>query len=148
MAVNNMLYTHLTVKAMLLAEKYHAGQYDKNGAPYLFHVYDVACGVHTEDEICVALLHDILEDTKCSEETLRCHFPDKIVEAVKIMTHSKKDSYIEYITKVKQNPIAKQVKLSDIRNNTREDRMSNLDEYTKARLLNKYKSALELLSEN
>ena len=135
MAVNNMLYTPLTVKAMLLAEQYHAGQYDKNGAPYLFHVYDVACGVHTED-------------TKCSEETLRCHFPDKIVEAVKIMTHSKKDSYIEYITKVKQNPIARQVKLSDIRNNTREDRMSNLDEYTKARLLNKYKSALELLSEN
>lgn len=64
------------------------------------------------------------------------------------MTHSKKDSYIEYITKVKQNPIARQVKLSDIRNNTREDRLSNLDEYTKARLLNKYKSALELLSEN
>lgn len=75
-------------------------------------------------------------------------FPDKIVEAVKVMTHSKKDSYIEYITKVKQNPIARQVKLSDIRNNTREDRMSNLDEYTKARLLNKYKSALELLSKN
>ena len=141
-----MKYTPMTIKAMQLAEKYHSGQYDKNGAPYLFHVYDVACGVRTEDEICVAFLHDILEDTICSEEILKQHFPDRIVEAVKVMTHSKKDSYTEYISKVKLNPIARQVKLSDIRNNTREDRLLNLDDSTKVRLLNKYSKALKMLN--
>lgn len=140
-----VIYTDMTTKAMLLAEQYHAGQYDKNGAPYIFHVYDVARGVHTEDEICVAFLHDILEDTDCSEDILRQHFPDRIVEAVKVMTHSKKDSYVEYIAKVKTNPIARHVKLSDIRNNTRSDRMINLDDNIRVRLINKYSRAIKIL---
>ena len=57
-----MLYTPLTKKALKLAYAAHAGQVDKAGMPYIFHPYEVALQVQTEEEVCAALLHDVVED--------------------------------------------------------------------------------------
>ena len=83
-----MLYTPLTKKALKLAYAAHAGQVDKAGMPYIFHPYEVALQVQTEEEVCVALLHDVVEDTDWTMEDLRAAgFPETVLEAVQLLTH-------------------------------------------------------------
>ncbi|MDD6109315.1 MAG: HD domain-containing protein, partial [Ruminococcus sp.] len=78
-----MLYTPLTKKALKLAYDAHAGQVDKAGMPYIFHPYEVALQVQTEEEVCAALLHDVVEDTDWTMEDLRAAgFPETVLEAV------------------------------------------------------------------
>lgn len=58
-----MIYTTLTNKALRLAYAAHHGQTDKSGQPYIFHPYHLAEQMTDEVSICVALLHDVVEDT-------------------------------------------------------------------------------------
>ena len=81
-----MLYTPLTKKALKLAYAAHAGQVDKAGMPYIFHLYEVALQVQTEEEICAALLHDVVEDTEYTVEDIRDMFGDKIAQIVDGLT--------------------------------------------------------------
>lgn len=141
-----MKYTELTKKAMQISYKAHEGQYDKGGVPYVFHPFHVAEQMDTEDEICVALLHDVIEDTDCSIKDLeRAGFPDNILEAVKCLTKDKNIKYMDYILKVKSNPLAKKIKLADIEHNSDISRMKSFDDKTVERLKEKYKLAKEEL---
>ena len=82
-----MLYTPLTKKALKLAYAAHAGQVDKAGMPYIFHPYEVALQVQAEEEVCAALLHDVVEDTDWTMEDLRAAgFPETVLEAVQLLT--------------------------------------------------------------
>ena len=58
-----MIYTELTCKAMKLAYNAHHGQTDYNGIPYIFHPIHLAEQMDDEFSCCVALLHDVVEDT-------------------------------------------------------------------------------------
>ena len=76
-----MLYTPLTKKALKLAYAAHAGQVDKAGMPYIFHPYEVALQVQAEEEVCAALLHDVVEDTDWTMEDLRAAgFPETVLD--------------------------------------------------------------------
>lgn len=140
-----MLYTKLTVEAVKLAEKYHRNQVDKNGIPYIFHVVAVAENCKTEYAQCVGLLHDILEDTDCKLTELCAKFPIDIINAIILLTHKQNMKYIDYIKSIKNNPIAVEVKLSDIQNNTDPYRLSLLSIEQRNRLIQKYKEAKEIL---
>ena len=84
-----MLYTPLTKKALKLAYAAHAGQVDKAGMPYIFHPYEVALQVQAEEEVCAALLHDVVEDTDWTMEDLRAAgFPETVLEAVQLPRRS------------------------------------------------------------
>lgn len=58
-----MIYTELTNKALTIAYRAHHGQLDKSGIPYIFHPVHLAEQMKDEISVCVALLHDVLEDT-------------------------------------------------------------------------------------
>ena len=58
-----MLYTDVTKTALKICYEAHSGQIDKSGLPYVFHPFHLAEQMETEDEICVARLHDVMEDT-------------------------------------------------------------------------------------
>ena len=93
-----MLYTPLTKKALKLAYAAHAGQVDKAGMPYIFHPYEVALQVQTEEEVCAALLHDVVEDTDWTMEDLRAAgFPETVLEAVQLLTHDSAVPYLDYL---------------------------------------------------
>ena len=71
----------------------------------------------------VAFLHDILEDTDYPEEKLRKEFGDRIVDAVKLMTHREhmdEEGYLNYIRELKAsgNELAIAVKIADLTNNS------------------------------
>lgn len=142
-----MLYTPLTKKALKLCFEAHKDQVDKSGLPYVFHPFHLAEEMTDEDTTVVALLHDVVEDTDYTLEDLaEMGFGEKIVEAVRVMTHLEGVPYMEYLAQVKQNPIALQVKLADIRHNSDPTRPNVIDEKVLARA-EKYRKATAFLLE-
>lgn len=144
-----MKYTKLTTKAMNIAYEAHKGQYDKMGVPYIFHPIHLAEQMDDEYSICVALLHDVVEDTAITLKELEMEFPKEIVDAVALLTHKKEIAYEDYVRNIKKNPLAKKVKSADIAHNSAADRLSedHLDYATVARLKRKYKRAQLILND-
>ena len=113
-----MLYSPLIKKAMLIAYDAHDGQLDRGGYPYFAHVLRVAEMCEDEVTTSVALLHDVLEDTDITAEYLRANkIPENVIDAVVVLTHDKNVSYDEYLQTVKQNDIARYVKMRDLKHN-------------------------------
>ena len=142
-----MIYTYLTCEAMKIAYKAHHGQTDKGGIPYVFHPFHLAEQMKDEQSVCVALLHDVAEDTDITLEELAKIFPEEIIAALRLLTHSKDEPYLEYVARVNNNPIAKTVKLADIKHNSDQSRMPDADEATILHFKEKYRKALEILQQ-
>ena len=143
-----MLYTEMTIKAMRLCYEAHKGQFDKGGVPYVFHPYHIAEQMEDEEAVCVALLHDVVEDTDYTLEDIRAQgFCETIVEAVKCLTKEKGRDYMDYIDNVKKNELAKRVKLEDIKHNSDEQRLRYIDREKADRLTRKYIEAKKRLME-
>lgn len=140
-----MIYTSLTCEAMKIAYRAHHGQTDKAGLPYVFHPFHLAEQMEDEYSVCVALLHDVVEDTDVTLEELRKIFPAEITDAIALLTHPKDVPYLDYVEKIKDNPLAKAVKIADIRHNSDSTRMPAGDPQVQWRWENKYSKALEIL---
>lgn len=142
-----MIYTKLTNKAMRIAYRAHHGQVDKSGIPYIFHPIHLAEQMDSEYTTCVALLHDVVEDTDVTLAYLAEHFPSEVVDAVALMTHTDDVDYFDYVQKIATNPIAKAVKLADLYHNSDASRMDEPDAATLQRWEAKYSKALKLLEQ-
>ena len=142
-----MIYSPLTQKAMILAYKAHSGQTDKSGVPYIYHPIHLAEQMTTEDTVVCALLHDVVEDTLYTIDDLRAEgFSESIIRALALLTHDKEQPYMEYVERIKRNPIAKAVKVADLKHNSDISRLGGVDEKTLERL-EKYRAALAVLEE-
>lgn len=141
--------TRLFFSALEIAFKAHDGQFDKTGQPYILHPLRVMLRAETTAERIVALLHDVLED--CPEwttERLSGLFPQHYVAAIQALTRRDQESYADFIARVKTDRLAANVKLMDIADNLDPRRLDQLDEITRARLLEKYTPALKMLTGN
>lgn len=143
-----MIYTPMTKKAMCLAYAAHHGQTDKVGVPYIFHPFHLAEQVDDEFSCCVALLHDTVEDTDVTLEQLAKEFPAEVVDAVALLTHAEGVDYLDYVRAIKSDPIARKVKLADLRHNTDLTRNTgaDLDMIRKSARMDKYRRAIEILT--
>lgn len=140
-----MIYTPLVKLAIQLAFDAHRGQYDKGGLPYVTHPLHVAESMDTEDECVVALLHDVLEDTEITVDDLRqWGITDRQIEALILLCHDESVPYLEYIQKLRTDPIAVKVKIADLRHNADLTRLAEATEEDWKRV-EKYKQALQLL---
>lgn len=128
-----MIYTPLTRKAMEIAYAAHHGQTDSTGVPYIFHAFHVAEQMTDEISTCVALLHDVAEDTSVTLHELEPEFPPEVMEALRLLTHRRDTDYFEYVRAIRQNPLAKKVKLADIAHNSDETRLTGCDNVTPRR---------------
>lgn len=117
-----MIYTELTNRAMRIAYDAHAGQVDKCGTPYVFHPYHLAEQMDDEVTTCVALLHDVVEDTEVTVGDLSAEFPPEVTEPLRLLTHDPAVPYLDYISKLAENPVALAVKLADLTHNMDETR--------------------------
>ena len=122
-----MIYTHLTNKAMRLAYEAHHGQMDKSGVPYIFHPYHLAEQMIDEISTCVALLHDVVEDTPVTMEELEAEFPREVTEVVRLLTHEEGTDYFDYVRNLRKNPVAVAVKKADLAHNSDESRLVDRD---------------------
>lgn len=132
--------------ALKIATEAHKGQVDKAGVPYINHPLTVASLVETEEEKIVALLHDTIEDTNITEQDLLNYgFSNKIVEAVKLLTHNKNVPYMDYVAKIKDNELARKVKIADLTHNSDLSRLKEITDKDKKRY-EKYQKALLYLT--
>ena len=140
-----MIYTDKTKNAMKLCFEAHKDQVDKSGMPYVFHPFHVAEQMKDEVTTIVALLHDVVEDTKYTLDDIAARgFGQDVVDALALMTHDKNVPYLEYVAKLKNNPVARAVKLADLAHNSDPTRLDVVDEKAEERF-EKYKKAIEIL---
>lgn len=133
--------------ALKLCFEAHKEQTDKSGMPYVFHPFHLAEQMQTEETTVVALLHDLVEDTDYTIEDLKnMGFDKAITDAIALMTHAEGVDYMQYVAAIKQNPIAKAVKLADLRHNSDITRLDVVDQEALGRR-EKYLKAIALLEE-
>lgn len=145
-----MIYTVLTNRALRIAYDAHQGQVDKAGFPYIFHPFHLAEQMTDEISTCVALLHDVAEDTDVSLDELAREFPSEVMEPLRKLTHRPGSSYADYIVGLRDDPVARKVKMADIRHNSNMSRFAGSKSISlrdAARLAEKYEMALALLAE-
>jgi hypothetical protein len=105
--------------AIRIAAAAHDGQKDKQGLPYILHPLRVMLDVSGEQAQIVAVLHDVVEDTQVTFGDLGHEgFSEAILAALQLVTHDKATPYADYVVRCKQDPIARQVKLADLRDNS------------------------------
>ena len=140
-----MIYTPLTKKAMKLCFEAHKDQVDKSGLPYVFHPFHLAEQMTDELTTVTALLHDVVEDSDYTLADLgEMGFPATVLDALAMLTHDDGSAYLEYVARLKTNPIARAVKLADLRHNSDLTRLDHVDEKALARV-EKYRKAIDLL---
>ena len=84
----------------------HRSQQRKTGEPYIIHPIAVAMIAASELQlgaapVCAAFLHDVVEDTPCTNEKIREIFGDDVAFLVRVVTKQKKQSY--YMSKQMDN---------------------------------------------
>lgn len=131
--------------AETIATVAHMRQNDRAGLPYITHPEKVVSMLDTTQEKCVGWLHDVLEDTDVKESDLRPIFGDTITDAVVAMTHREDVPYLEYVRKLKNNPLARKVKLADLRHNMDPSRQKDLNTDWRRRMEQKYLPAVKIL---
>ena len=142
-----MIYTALTKKALSLCFEAHKDQVDKSGLPYVFHPFHLAMEMTDELSTVVALLHDVVEDTDYTLQDLEdMGFPPAVLDAIDLMTHREGVPYMEYVAAIQTNPLARIVKMADLRHNSNITRVDNPTEKDYARV-EKYRQAMALLEQ-
>ena len=117
--------------AIKLAIQSHAGQKRKyTGVPYIYHLLDVAQilienELNDTDLLTAAVLHDIIEDTEQTKESLSAKFNKNVVELVLEVTnvsklsdgnrHTRKEIDRKHL--INASISGKQIKLADICSN-------------------------------
>lgn len=135
-------------EALDLARRYHAGQTDQAGQPYMGHVERVVARVTDPDEKLAAALHDVLEDTPLTTADLeRAGCPPRVLVAVEALTRRPDERYSEFVRRASDDPIARAVKLADLDDNADEARLALLPPELASRLRSKYASARLMLGE-
>lgn len=104
---------------------------DKQGKPYILHCIHVMqnCGLDDEDSLCIALGHDLIEDTDIDYIYLRREFNETIAEGINCLT-LKMGHYDDYIKTIPLYPnVGKKcvaIKLADLEHNSQVSRLKGL----------------------
>ena len=117
-------------RAIALAADSFKGRFDKAGKPYILHCLAVMNQMPQDDEelMAIAVLHDVVEDTKVTFNDLSQQgFSRRVITALQLLTHNHDTSYDDYVRALAGNPDAKKVKIADLRHNSDITRMKGLE---------------------
>lgn len=124
-------YNQLRDISMKLIEKYHKDDVDKGGHPYIGHLTRVSNGCKTYESSIAGLLHDIIEDTPCTENILlESGIPQYIIDIVLLVSRKDEESYEEFIDRLisSGNKHAMELKCSDLKDNCDLSRLKGLSD--------------------
>ena len=100
--------------AISLATEAHRDQKDKANAPYILHPLRVMLRMETETDRIIAMLHDVVEDSRVTLQDLqRAGYSAEIVEAIQYLTRPKEEEYEQFIERVKGNCIFRRIPATD-----------------------------------
>lgn len=129
----------------------HAGQVDKGGVEYWKHPVSVMKRLGPDASLecrLVALLHDVIEDTRTTaDDLLRRGYPESVVSAVQRLTKPEGIPYLDCIRAIvaSGDRMAIAVKLADNRDNLDPERLSKLPP-DKRGGDDKYRRSIEILA--
>lgn len=118
-------------RAMFIAAREHLNVKDQGGHAYILHPMRIAMRLRTDDEelMSIAILHDVVEDSKVTfEDLINEGFSTRVVNALRLLTHQKGVSYDDYIDGMKDNLDALLVKREDLRDNSDINRLKGLED--------------------
>ena len=124
-------------KMLHIAVNAHHGQFDKGGNPYILHPLKVMHYLKSDDEelMCMALGHDVIEDTSTTYKDLRdAGISERVIAGIRCLTKQPGQTYEEYKEGVFANPDAMRVKMADLRHNTDIRRLKGVTEKDIARI--------------
>ena len=136
-------------KVLLMAITAHHGQFDRGGNPYILHPLKVMHYLKSDDEelMCIALLHDVIEDTKTTWLELKeIGCTDRILKALFHLTKMPGQTYDEYKEGVFSNVDSMKVKKADLRHNTDIRRLKGVTEKDIARMAKYHQFYIEIES--
>ncbi len=137
-------YSTAVARAQAFAKACHQGQVDRAGQPYIGHLARVAQRLAEPELQVVAWLHDSIEDAGVSFADLAVGFGEATARAVVALTHQQGEGYLAYVARLREEPVARLVKISDLIDNSN---LSRLPQVTLADVerQGKYNQALRLL---
>ena len=113
-----MSYSTDVEAAKTLAIRMHEGQADKAGLPYITHPERVAARLSSPEARVVGWLHDTVEDTPLTLAEIAEAFGPETAAAVDAVSRREGEDWGDYIDRVAQHPLARQVKISDLIDNS------------------------------
>lgn len=134
-------------QAIAIAAKAHVGQVDKAGQPYILHPLRLMFRFQSEDEMIVAVMHDVIEDSTFTHDDLKnCGFSEVILDAIECLTKRSGENYESFVSRILQNGLARKIKVEDIKDNLDLTRLNKVTDKDWIRI-EKYHHALKVLSE-
>lgn len=130
-------------KAIAIVSKAFEGKFDKGGKPYVLHCLHVMNQMPQDDEdlMCVAVLHDLIEDTDWTfQDLIDEGFSRRVIDALRLLTHDLNVPYKEYVKAIYWNADARRVKIADLEHNSDITRMKGLKEKDFRRLAKYHES--------
>jgi (p)ppGpp synthase/HD superfamily hydrolase len=124
-----------------IAIEAHKGQKRKgSGMDYIIHPISVACKFDDEFYKCIAILHDVIEDSSETKTTLAMKgVNETVAEYVDLLSRRDEESYYDFIMRIKKSSVATQVKIQDI--------VHNMSDLKPGSLKDKYQLALHILEQ-
>jgi len=145
--ITEMREVSMLNKAIEIANRAHAGQVDKAGAPYILHPLRVMMTRSKEIERICAVMHDVVEDSNITLDEIRVEgFSEDVITVLDCLTKRAGESYDDFIDRILVNETACHVKLADLYDNMDISRIANPTEKDRERI-KKYQEAAERISE-
>lgn len=133
---------------LLVADKFK-NKLDRQGLPYFLHCLYVMqnCKAADENTLCIALGHDLIEDTDVTHEYLEKEFNSNIADGIRVLSLVDKNmSYEEYIEKVAEYSQLRPIKMADLEHNTQVTRLKGVDDDDVLRMKKYHRAYLYLKS--
>ena len=112
--------------AKALATRMHEGQVDKAGLPYITHPQRVASRLANPEAQVVGWLHDTVEDTALTLMEIEAQFGPETAAAVDAISRRAGEDWDDYLERVRANRVARQVKISDLIDNSNLGRIPHI----------------------
>lgn len=121
-----MAYSTDIEAAKALATQAHEGQTDRAGLPYITHPERVTARLDAPKAKVVGWLHDTVEDTPLTIHDIETAFGPETAAAVDAISRREDEAWSDYLDRVAANPIARQVKISDLIDNSNLSRIPHV----------------------
>ena len=121
-----MAYSIDVAAARALATKAHEGQTDKAGLPYITHPERVALRMESPELQVIGWLHDTVEDTTLTVKDIAERFGPETAASVDAISRRDGEKWSDYLDRVAANPMARQVKISDLIDNSNLSRIPHV----------------------
>ena len=132
---------------LVIATNAHSGAFDRGGAPYILHPLKVMHYLKSDDEdlMCMALGHDVIEDTSVTYKDLQdAGISERVISGIRALTKVPGQTYDEYKESVFASEDAMRVKMADLRHNTDIRRLKGVSEKDIARMAKYHQFFMEI----